>query len=490
MFSPLRRGVQVIRRVALPSASFGVGYACHWAWARDETAPQLLACASAKSWTWLVTGTRRVRAALPEGAEWPQERLGRLVSSELLVLANFVSWCAEQGFDSVWLRQMVLHRLCEVVEVDLRHPAVLGLAPPQGSPSACDVSGGAAASARDVSDSVILAGGSNDSATCRCHPGELATRRGPVGELALLVDDLVSALEVAPERVALPSLAALLCSLVGGSSGADGIAGADSGASSFSASSSASGSQDVGAGWAEELGPEGIVYISHSAAVAVLLLAEARRRVAMSQVEAPPAFDTAEDDLSIAEERLSRVWEALSQHAAASSAESRQCSVEAETRLADLNSRLEGLAAPPDSLPAGATCPAQNFLSQAMQLHIAAAWAGGRRPSTCNGDAERPTDGRRSLSGVGKVVEIAAWLTIAASTLVAVSADGLAILNFHAVPEEWRPAWQSMVQRQAVKVEELLAKHDPSAGKQDASMSNSIMLGPWGAQSDYIQSSS
>lgn len=87
-----------------------------------------------------------------------------------------------------------------------------------------------------------------------------------------------------------------------------------------------------------------------------------------------------------------------------------------------------------------------------------------------------------STSSSSKAGETIAWGAILVLSIIAVSADGFGLLGFHCLPTSCRALAQSILQQRAVQVEELLAKYDPPT----EGLSDSIMLGPWAAQSNYI----
>jgi len=104
---------------------------------------------------------------------------------------------------------------------------------------------------------------------------------------------------------------------------------------------------------------------------------------------------------------------------------------------------------------------------------------------------DQPAAKRSKFAQLGRLLEYAAWAALFGGAAVAISADGLGLADFHVVPENLRPAFQALLQQKAVRVEELLAHHDPSPEGEVPVLPSvdTITLGPWDAQSTYIQAS-
>jgi len=98
---------------------------------------------------------------------------------------------------------------------------------------------------------------------------------------------------------------------------------------------------------------------------------------------------------------------------------------------------------------------------------------------------EGPTQSVGALSRLNRMLEYSAWAIIVSCTVVALSEDGFGYFRFRVLPGALRDSLRSLMQQQAVQVEELMAKYDPPP--ENSNMSDSIVLGPWGASSSYIQ---
>lgn len=449
MISSLARSARLLRQVTAPAACFGTGYALCWTQGREETVPQLLVCAAAASWAGLTQGLRLLGQSLPEGAEWPRKKLQQVESAELRSLVDVVARAAEQGLDSAPLRRLALRRLCQRAEADPRGLAVLGLVPSdeQGKPSA-----GALTS---------LAARVDEAATALAASGAKGVQSAGEPELLL-------------------SLTAAMRAII------------------------ASG----GASWHEDLGTPGVLHLAHAALLASSWLAAAVRPAAaasaaasVSPTQGPGAQAVAaarltEEDEQAVVQGLIAVWQALGQpHAAAqlrSVPRSRRTPEVLELHR-DLEARFAALEAPvlPTSALQLGSRPMQDFLPNKLRARVAAVMRGAvptSAPSsaaTAVGVASDAAGEGGMLRKAGKVLEYSAWAVLVGALVVASSEDGFGYFRFHAVPGRWRESLRSVMQQQAVQVEELFAKYDPTP--ESGNLSDSITLGPWGAQSTYIQ---
>lgn len=444
----LRQGARLLK----PAACFGTGYLYCWTQGREETAPQLLACSGMASWAGLARGLRHLRHALPEGAEWPREKLAKAESLELRVMAQAANSCESQDLSSTLLRRVLLRRLCNYAMEEGRNS--LGV---QGLVS--------------VPETVEGEGEANASS---------ASRGSGLSELVAFLD--ASTLAVAsggagPEQELLQPVASALSAVVGEGDSA----------------------------WHKELDPVGVLHVTQTALVASAWLAEslrtssaARRQADASGVSATMGLSAEEHD-EIAKE-LTTVWQALSQAGAAPAARSAakgfRSRPEAAQLLRDVNARFATLQATPP-LPPKST-PAQDDLPSQLAGRLRAAMSGAASapkkekkaiaPSVVEVEVVKPSG---VLSKTGKLLEYAAWVVIIGGVAVVVSADGLGLASFHVVPEDLRPSWQAFLQQKAIRVEELCANHDPSPESGSGLPSGeAITLGPWGVQSTYIQGTS
>lgn len=431
------RWTRYLARLKVPAAAFGTGYGCCWAQSREETAPQLLACAVARSWVGLATSLRLLGRSLPESATWPREKLAQVEIHELRLLAAIVAACAARGLDSALLRRIALWHLCALVEAEPTAGAALGLAP----------------------DGMIN-----------------------LPLLAAHVDDAVTALAVAgagsPEPEQLPGLASALHALL--------VAG--------------------GPAWHKELAPDGVLHLAHAAMVGnAWLAAWLRQRAIASPAAAAPtgALSLAagyrgaatgclsEEDEQVAIQNLTAVWQALGQLPSGSRVglrPSRSRGTEAAELHRDLEARHMALQVPP-ALPPAQSLPPQDALPHKLRRSVAAALQGtttepmlAAQLTPCSSE-DLGSEGS-ALRKVWMVCTFGAWAVLIGAAAVALSSDGLGILGFHAVPPPWRGPLRSLLQQRGVQVEELLAKDSVEGGEE------SIILGPWGAQSSYIQAPS
>lgn len=454
MMSRLSRGAHIVGRITVPAACFGTGYACSWSQGREETVPQLVVCAAATSWAGFTQGLRLLRQSLPLGAQWPRDRLAEVEAVELHVLLGISAESAARGLDSAPLRRVVLRRLCQHAEAHPRGPAVAALGAGPGRASRVDAAEGPPAAVAGL---------------------PVAT----LAELATQLDTATAALaKVAAPRgeveVLLPLTAALQAIVTAG-----------------------------GNSWHEELGPVGVLHVARAALLASAWLAAALRPAAdLAAFSQPSQAHLSEEDKWAVVHGLSSVWQALGQPGAAAQVRSARGSrrgSEAAELHRDAEARLAALTAPGASAAAVqlARRPAEDFLPAKLRARIAAAMAGAPKvpapPEPAAAVVEQqeraaaavPAGHSGPLRKVGQVLEYSAWAVIIGAVIVALSEDGIGCLRFHAVPSPWRDSFRSLMQQQAVQVEELLAKYDPPA--EPGSMSDSIMLGPWGAQSTYIQ---
>jgi len=68
---------------------------------------------------------------------------------------------------------------------------------------------------------------------------------------------------------------------------------------------------------------------------------------------------------------------------------------------------------------------------------------------------------RHNSGKVGTAVDYLSRAALAIFLLALASEDGIGLLRFHVVPEAWQSFVKDMLQQRALRVEELLAKHDP-----------------------------
>eukprot|EP00930_Biecheleria_cincta_P016544 TRINITY_DN13419_c0_g1_i1.p1 TRINITY_DN13419_c0_g1~~TRINITY_DN13419_c0_g1_i1.p1 ORF type:complete len:425 (+),score=94.25 TRINITY_DN13419_c0_g1_i1:2-1276(+) len=127
MLSALSRSVHLVRRASASAALFGAGYCCAWSQGREESPDKLAAWAGASSFVFVTRSLRLFARALPEGANWPKEKLLLVEGSELRLLHCWIERCKERGTNSALLQFLLLNSLCEHVEEDSRGPAVQGL---------------------------------------------------------------------------------------------------------------------------------------------------------------------------------------------------------------------------------------------------------------------------------------------------------------------------------------------------------------------------
>jgi len=448
MFSSLARGANLARRGVAPATYFGTGVACHWAWGREETVPQLMACSTAASWSLVAGCARCARNSLPEEAEWPREQLAKVESAELRFLAKvLVDGCADKGLDSAWLRSLALRRICQVAEMNPRGLAISGLVPPL------------------VEDPESTSGSSNDARPTSSSSG--------LAELANLINNTAAALDAtSTSSTSAAQRAAALMPL----------------STALKAILESQGDRSS----AQELGSEGCLSIANAASLAAQWLAEERRRVALAAA-AMPKNDVADtksssstawktpvdaEDEEFVVERLCAVYEALAQPPFAALLRSGR-SLEAKQRRVELDETVKGLSAVPSQPPSETRWPAKEFLPEKLCSLMAAATQGGRFRSSRAPVASHTTT--KAPSGrITMVIEAGAWLAVIGTVVVAVSQDGFKLLGFHAIPEQYRPAFHHFILEPAVKVEELIAKYQPGGHANE----EGITLGPCGAQSN------
>jgi len=454
----IRRGARLAKRATGASAFFGTGYFCGWAQGREETSAQLLVCLSAESWAGLTWGLRQLRHSLPEGAEWSRNALAKVESRELRVLAKLDQSCGQRDLGSAFLSRIILRRICSyTAEAGPRSLGVQGLA--QGDPESC--------SGRP----------------------ELAAL---LGSYAVTV----ASTDAGPEQQALlPPLTAALREVL-----CDG--------ESKPMESSMEVVVDDDGKSQQELGAVAVLHLTQTALIASSWLVESQRRKPESisaSVSATPPTEEGED---VATE-LTAVWKALSQPDAAPAARGEGSSSEVSELLGMLNARLATFQAVPTPPPRLSTTPLQDLPSELGRLLRVALCSKAQRPrrqyqarqktqqpqhqlksedaqpqQTSEQFQAEAADAKNSgvLVKAGKILEYVAWVALLGGAVVAISADGLGFLSFHAVPESLRPSWEAFIQEKATRVEELLEHHDPSpAGSLDlpgndleASFSNNV----------------
>lgn len=213
------------------------------------------------------------------------------------------------------------------------------------------------------------------------------------------------------------------------------------------------------------LGADGIAAVSHAATIATASFAQLLRTKAVS------AAGITDGDEEAIEHSLASVWKALG----TGDVRVRGRSAEAQSLHRDSESRLKALKAVPRSETKQA---AEDFLPHHIRKRMADAFRGASAPSVPLPTLEQVAPEGSKARFAWKSTEAIAWLLLAALIVVAASQDGFKLLSFHVLPVRFR----ELLQKQAVQMEELMDKYETPT-----EMSDSIILGPWGAQSNYIQ---
>jgi len=429
MLASLFRGARLVKHSTVPALCLGAGYTTCWAQGQEETVPQLLACAAAASWAGLTRGFRRIGESLPDSAVWPRQQIAKVETLELRVLSDLVAQCSERGLDSAPLRRVALGRLCNRAEADLQGDAVSGLAPKADS---------------DTFEKELV-------------------KRESLATLSALIDQSAAALTclggVAGREESLVPIAAALQAIV--TNGAPGA-------------------------WHKDLGSCGTLHVARAAAIASSWLASSLQ----------PAAVGSSDRLSPEDEQevirnLQVVWQALQQPSALAAMHSASKATR-DSEVIELYHSLEAKLAFLECTPAA---PPQiqapkDYLPSKLRASIAASHPSrikANQPQAAAAVVESVCEpaATGTLGKFLRLMEWTAWAAIIGGTALAVSQDGMGLMRFHVVPTQWRPHLRSLLQERAVRIEELMAKYEPPP--QPGSMSDSIVLGPWGAQSTYIQ---
>lgn len=426
------------KRATGASAFFGTGYFCGWAQGREETSAQLLVCLGAESWAGVTWGLRQFRHSLPEGAEWSRNTLAEVERRELRVLAKLDQSCGQRDLNSAFLSRIILRRICSyTAEAGCLSLGVQGLA--QGDPETC--SGLPELAALLDSYAVTVAStGTGPEQQALLPPLTLALRK-------VLCDDESRPMELGME---------VGCK------------------------------DDVKP--QQELGAVAVLHLAQSALIASSWLAESQRRKPDSSAASVSASPPAEEDEDVVMQ-LTAVWKALSQPDAAPAARGEVSISEVPELLGIVNNRLATFQTVPTPPPRITTTPLQDLPSDLSRLLRVALCSKAQQPprqkqtrqkapqpqhqlnseepqlpQTSEKSPAEPLDTKTSgvLAKTGKVLEYAAWAALLGGAVVAISADGLGFVSFHAVPEGLRPGWEAFIQEKAARVEELLEHHDPS----------------------------
>jgi len=238
----------------------------------------------------------------------------------------------------------------------------------------------------------------------------------------------------------------------------------------------------------QELGAVAVLHLAQTALIASSWLVETQRRKpessSASVSEVPPAEEG--EDVAM---QLTAVWKALSQPDAAPAARGEVSISEVSELLGIVNARLATFQAVPTPTPRITTTPLQDLPSDLGRLlRVALCSKAQRSPrqkqtrqkaqqpqyqlnsedlpvqKTSEQSQAEPADAKKSgvLAKTGKLLEYVACAALLGGAVVAISADGLGLVSFHAVPEGLRPGWEAFIQEKAARVEELLEHHDPS----------------------------
>lgn len=436
VFRVFGRTVRLAKRLTVPAASFGTGYAYCWAQGREETAPQIIASGVTASWTGLMRGVRQLGRLIPDGGDRLREVLAQVEATELQLLRRTTGPLIENGLDSKLLRCVILRQLCLCAQEDISGSAVQGLV--EGADGSVASSGLAELAAFiDVSAAHVAGTASAD---------ELAAGGG--GAAHGLLQPLAAALHCIVEH--------------GGSS------------------------------WHKELDCLGVLHVARATAIASSWLAVSQRSASSGAASASTSLLSSEEEMEIVSD-LTAVWQALAQPGAydfiRSSSRARR-SPEAAALHADLEQWYVALQAAPQPPPASASRPAKEYVPQKLRgcmmnvmrsSAVPLATAAAATPSA----TATPIAASQGLWWkLGRLLEYAAWGVLMGGAIVAISADGVGIFRFHVVPDTWRAPLQAIIQQRAVRVEELLAKYDPPENLPPSDLDT---VGPWNAQPTYIQ---
>lgn len=129
----IRGGFRTLRRVSVPTACFGAGYACYGLQSRQETAPQLMAYGVAASWIGACCTLRRFEQSLPEAMADTKAFLARGHARELFVLFEGAAYCGGRDLSTALLQRAILRRLCHLIESNPQSEALTALVPEGGN---------------------------------------------------------------------------------------------------------------------------------------------------------------------------------------------------------------------------------------------------------------------------------------------------------------------------------------------------------------------
>mmetsp|Transcript_1756 Transcript_1756/g.3082 ORF Transcript_1756/g.3082 Transcript_1756/m.3082 type:complete len:388 (+) Transcript_1756:30-1193(+) len=187
----------------------------------------------------------------------------------------------------------------------------------------------------------------------------------------------------------------------------------------------------------EDLG-EGTGQVAETAAIATCWMAFDVSRPCQARYGLKP------EEISQVSEELSNAWKVLGKSSAAGG-------FRPSNEWRRLQARLEGLK---DQLPRDLRNSVEAFVSKGSV---------------------------RSSGKVGTAVDYLSWAVLAIFLLALSSEDGIGLLRFHVVPEAWQSVVKDMLQQRALKVEELLARHDRPQVEVE-----SPRIG-WEAPAEYLQ---
>jgi len=422
------------------AACFGSGYTCCWAQKREENVPQLAAYVGAASWAGLTQGLRLAGQSLPEVTpHWPRQMLAKVEALELSTLLHIVKTCAARGHDSALLRSVALRRLCQHIKMDPDGPALAALM--------ADVQQDA--EARRNLQSVVEHLDETAVALANAARGHIAS------DLDVLLP-FVSAIQaiVTIEDKSLH----------------------------------------------EVLEPDGMLRLLRVSVLASAWLASLSQQPAESL---QPSAVSSQEDQQIAAHGIKVVWHELGQPGAAERTRAvlhNKRGLQTPAIQRDVTARLAALQEQPCQQRPLQECLPKDIRNQMMavtarnakaaQMQVKAApvppqVSGAAEPASSKAPLEGPTQSMGVFSRLNRMLEYSAWGIIISCAVVALSEDGFGYFRFRVLPGPLRDSLRSLMQQQAVQVEELMAKYDPPP--ENCNMSDSIMLGSWGASSSYIQ---
>jgi len=418
------------------AACFGAGYTCCWAQRRKENVPQLAAYMGAASWAGLTQGLRLAGQSLPEVApHWPREMVAKVEALELSTLLRIVTECAAGGHDSALLRSVALRRLCLHVKTAPDGPALAALLP-----------------------------GVQQETEVRRNLQKVIEH---LDETAVALADAACGHAASDLDVLLPLVSAIQAAVA-----------------------------IEGKSLHEVLEPDGMLRLLRVSVVASAWLASASQQPSASLQPSPVLSN---EDREAAANGLKMVWHELGQP---SVAERARAVLHGKHRLQtpaiqrDVAARLAALQEQPCQHRPLQECLPEGIRHQMMAVTARNAKSSQAVPlpphasevaelASAKAPIEGPTQSVGVLSRLSRMLEYSAWAIIVSCTVVALSEDGFGYFRFRVLPGPLRDSLRSLMQQQAVQVEELMAKYDPPP--ENGNMSDSIMLGPWGASSSYIQ---